>query len=679
MSAFLEIEGVSKQFGGLRAVDNVAFSVEAGELVCLIGPNGAGKTTLFNLLTGQLAPSAGQVLFEGRDVSRLSPDRRARLGFGRTFQISQTLTSMSVLENGMVGAFLHHRSIADAADAAAHALEMVGLGARAADRASALTLGERRRLEVARALSMQPRIVLLDEVMAGLNQTEVTEIVDLVLAPQRAGAHIPGDRAQSEGRARVFASRHRAQSRRLARRGTRRRGAQRSRRDRILHRSEAGMTAAPLLQVEGLDAGYGEIAILHDVGFDVDAGEIVAIVGANGAGKTTLLSALAGLLTPRRGRVTLAGEVISGRKAHELPGRGLALVPEGGRLFPFMSIEENLELGAYAPKARAAVRQRMDEVMAIFPVLSERRKQLAGRLSGGERQMCAIARALMCRPSLLMLDEPSVGLSPLMSERVLDTIARSGADRKVDGDHRRTEGDRSPGDRRSTPTSSTTVELRARGRPTNCAMTGKYKRLIWDCRLCSDLRHRSIRRFAKSHPRAPPMKRISNALIRPVVVPKAADVLAERLRNLIVQGHFSPGDMLPTERDLVVEAGLSRTSVRDALRVLESEGLITTKAGRAGGSIVTLAGPRFGRALGRAFRAHAWHSDSTRCWNAASRSSRRSRASPPSIARRRNSTEMTEIHRQFVASVDDVSDYKRINIEWHLAVARASGNEPLTR
>ena len=183
------------------------------------------------------------------------------------------------------------------------------------------------------------------------------------------------------------------------------------------------MTLSPVLQVEGLDAGYGDISVLRDVGFEVAQGEIAAIVGANGAGKTTLLSALAGLLTPRRGRVTFAGEVISGRKAHELPGRGLALVPEGGRLFPYLSIEENLELGAYTPSARAKGRERMDEVMKIFPVLRERGKQLAGRLSGGERQMCAIARALMCRPSLLLLDEPSVGLSPLMSERVLDTLA----------------------------------------------------------------------------------------------------------------------------------------------------------------------------------------------------------------------------------------------------------------
>ena len=173
------------------------------------------------------------------------------------------------------------------------------------------------------------------------------------------------------------------------------------------------------------------------------------------------------------------------------------------------------------------------------------------------------------------------------------------------------------------------------------------------------------------------MKRIANALIRPVVVPKAADVLAERLRTLIVQGHFSPGDMLPTERDLVVEAGLSRTSVRDALRVLESEGLITTKAGRAGGSIVTLPGrDSVARSVEQFVRAHGIRLASLlECRVAVE----------PTMARlaATNRTEdqleeMTEIHQRFVASVDDVADYKRINIDWHLAVARASGNEPLT-
>lgn len=179
-TGFLQVAAVSKHFGGLKAVDDVSFSVAPGDIVSIIGPNGAGKTTLFNLLTGQLAPSAGQIILEGHDISRLRPNRRAELGFGRTFQISKTLTSMTVLENGMVGAFLHHSSLAAAAEKAAEALEMVGLLARANDQASDLTLGERRRLEVARALAMSPRIVLLDEVMAGLNQTEVLGIVDMV-------------------------------------------------------------------------------------------------------------------------------------------------------------------------------------------------------------------------------------------------------------------------------------------------------------------------------------------------------------------------------------------------------------------------------------------------------------------------------------------------------------------
>ena len=178
--ALLHVDGVVKRFGGLLAVDTVSFAVAQGEIVSLIGPNGAGKTTLFNLLTGQLAPTSGSVRFDGRDIGQLGPNERARLGFGRTFQISQTLTSMSVLENAMIGAFLHHAPLAAAASRAAEALDAVGLLRRARDRSAALTLGERRRLEVARALAMQPRLVLLDEVMAGLNETEVTEIIDMV-------------------------------------------------------------------------------------------------------------------------------------------------------------------------------------------------------------------------------------------------------------------------------------------------------------------------------------------------------------------------------------------------------------------------------------------------------------------------------------------------------------------
>lgn len=180
MSAFLSLQGVSKRFSGLLAVDDVSFDVAAGELLSVIGPNGAGKTTLFNLLTGQLSPSAGRVTFNGAEINEQAPEERARLGFGRTFQISQTLTSLTTLENTMVGSFLHHRGVADAADRAYASLELVGLQQRAGVLASKLTLSERRRLEVARALALDPKVVLLDEVMAGLNQTEVQGMVDLV-------------------------------------------------------------------------------------------------------------------------------------------------------------------------------------------------------------------------------------------------------------------------------------------------------------------------------------------------------------------------------------------------------------------------------------------------------------------------------------------------------------------
>jgi branched-chain amino acid transport system ATP-binding protein len=176
---FLEVRGVTKRFAGLVAVDGVSFAVRRGEIVSIIGPNGAGKTTLFNLLTGQLAPSAGEVRLEGRTINRLRPDQRAGLGLGRTFQIAKPLVALTALENVMVGAFLRHRALRDAEARAFAVLDQVGLAGRAAVRAGELTLAERRRLEVARAMALDPHAILLDEVMAGLNQSEVGEAIAL--------------------------------------------------------------------------------------------------------------------------------------------------------------------------------------------------------------------------------------------------------------------------------------------------------------------------------------------------------------------------------------------------------------------------------------------------------------------------------------------------------------------
>ena len=176
----LVVSGVSKHFLGLRAVDEVSLSVQKGEIVSIIGPNGAGKTTLFNLLTGQLAPTSGEVRLRGEQINRLAPHDRAQLGMGRTFQIVKPLVALNALENVMIGAFMRHRSLSVARDKAMTVLERVGLAQHARRRAGDLTLSERRRLEVARALALEPEIMLLDEVMAGLNQSEVGQEIELL-------------------------------------------------------------------------------------------------------------------------------------------------------------------------------------------------------------------------------------------------------------------------------------------------------------------------------------------------------------------------------------------------------------------------------------------------------------------------------------------------------------------
>jgi branched-chain amino acid transport system ATP-binding protein len=183
-----------------------------------------------------------------------------------------------------------------------------------------------------------------------------------------------------------------------------------------------------LLRLDGVDAFYGDLQALYGISLEVHRREIVALVGANAAGKTTTLRVLSGLVTARRGRVLLDAEDLGRVPAHRRVGLGLVQVPEGRRLFPFMSVHENLLLGAHTDRAYAERATTLDYVYALFPVLAERRAQLAGSLSGGEQQMCAIGRALMARPRLLMLDEPTLGLAPVLVARIFETVRTINAD-----------------------------------------------------------------------------------------------------------------------------------------------------------------------------------------------------------------------------------------------------------
>ena len=177
-----------------------------------------------------------------------------------------------------------------------------------------------------------------------------------------------------------------------------------------------------LLRVDGIEVAYGDLTAVRDVSLEIEAGEVIALIGSNGAGKTTTLRALSGLLPVRAGTIEFRGERIDGLPASAIVSRGIAHVPEGRQLFPSMTVKENLELGATARGDRSDTRETLERVLTLFPRLRERQRQLAGTLSGGEQQMCAIGRGLMARPTLLMLDEPSLGLAPVVVRAIFDNL-----------------------------------------------------------------------------------------------------------------------------------------------------------------------------------------------------------------------------------------------------------------
>ncbi len=186
----------------------------------------------------------------------------------------------------------------------------------------------------------------------------------------------------------------------------------------------AGTRSRPMLEVRGLNAGYGEVHILRDVSLLVGGGQIVTLVGSNGAGKSTFLNTVCGIIRPSAGSVHLDGTDITGWSSEAIVARGITQVPEGRRLFPQMTVRENLLMGAYRRRDRAGIQRDLDWIYGLFPILKERQRQRAGSLSGGEQQMCAIGRGLMARPRILILDELSLGLAPIILDVLVDTLQK---------------------------------------------------------------------------------------------------------------------------------------------------------------------------------------------------------------------------------------------------------------
>jgi branched-chain amino acid transport system ATP-binding protein len=449
MNVSLELRSVTKRFGGLAAVQDVSFAVRQGETLGIIGPNGAGKTTLLNLITGVFPVTSGHILLDDDEITGLSPDRICKRGIGRTYQIPQPFQSLTVKANVMLGC-LYGRAMTvpmpQAAREAAEILQRVGLANRSESLAGDLTLLERKRLELARALSLQPRLILLDEIGAGLTKPELPPLKALIRDLQSTGISIvliehvlelvfdlcqrvlvlnwgeklvEGSPAEVAGDERVIEAYLGAQG-----------SAQQ--RGRACELPTAGVRAAepeatprpttPLLQVRNLGVAYGAFQALSDVSLEVWPGEIVALLGANGSGKSTLVRAISSMVKPFHGEILLDGSRTDVLPPDSVVELGVAQCMEGRRIFPELSVLDNLEVGAYARRARIRAKEMLGQVYDLFPLLYERRNQQGQTLSGGEQQMLAIGRALMANPRLLLLDEVSLGLAPVVIDKLYEAI-----------------------------------------------------------------------------------------------------------------------------------------------------------------------------------------------------------------------------------------------------------------
>ena len=482
----LEASGLSCNFGGLAAASNVSFKACAGEILGLIGPNGAGKTTLFNLITGLVKPSAGEVRIQGQAATGLDPHRVASLGVARTFQHIRLFETQSVLENVLAGCHLQGRSnvLGALARSTAHANQEAQAVARAREALALvdtslltreaslvrhLSYPDRRRVEVARAIATGAKLLLLDEPAAGMTPEEITAMVGDIVALRDQGYTIvviehhmdliaaACDRVIAIDHGEVIAAGappEVAANPEVIRAYL---GSPKTASAPISTAADAGAEqpspmspaapeartsrATPILELVDVHASYGPAEVLQGIDIEVRRGEVIALLGANAAGKSTAIKTIMGRLRPSSGEIRFAGRRIDGRPTNEIVRMGIGIVPEGRRVFYELTVLENLEAAAEAQASpasiamretrsgagsivgnHAAAHSRIEQVLALFPVLAERRNQPAGTLSGGEQQMLAIARALVASPQLICMDEPSMGLAPIMVDRVMEAI-----------------------------------------------------------------------------------------------------------------------------------------------------------------------------------------------------------------------------------------------------------------
>jgi branched-chain amino acid transport system ATP-binding protein len=438
----ISVRNLAVNFGGLHAVKDLSFEAQSGAITSIIGPNGAGKTTALNVICGFYRAEHGTVKLGDRTVSELRAYQIPRAGIARTYQTSQLFETLSVIDNVLIAlrrgslsaaALIVTRRDDESAGIAESLLAFVGYAGPVDQLAGALSHVDKRLVEIARALATRPAVLALDEPAAGLDAKDIAAIdellrklagigiavilvehhMELVMGVSSHVVVLDAGTKIAEGPPPKVAAEPAVRAAYLG-------AGEPTGRQRV--RPLAG-GRKPLLAVHALSAGYGAAIIVRDAALDIGDGELVAVLGANGAGKTTLMRALSGLIRPVAGEVRFLGARVEQLAADRIAGQGLILVPEGRQVFPDLSVIDNLRLGAYAGRSgdEAAM---IDALFERFGALKPRRHHRAGLLSGGEQQMLAIARGLMARPKVLMLDEPSLGLAPKLLEVLYDLLSQ---------------------------------------------------------------------------------------------------------------------------------------------------------------------------------------------------------------------------------------------------------------
>lgn len=497
--AVLQVRNLNKSFNGLKAVDNISFDLHQGEVISIIGPNGSGKSTTINLISGFIKPDSGLIDIDSETVAGLSVPDISERGLARTFQNGRVFGALTVDENVALGFHKRlnaqrpfkelqrypivrwlsllgetalalvpgpksHQENQDVNERVEREVDRFKerLGSRRGDYTYTLSYANRRRTEIARAHISEPKLLLLDEPTAGMNQSETAEVlqqlqhlkaqghtillvehkIELVTALSDHVIAMDGGRIIAYGEPDEVRNNPQVVESYLGKRREIRKTTVATGQKDILAKQNAieaddavakveepasksaEQREPALLTLDNVDIYYGQVHALQGVSIEVPKGAIVSLLGGNASGKSTTMKTILGLNHPKNGKLIYEGNDITQLSTRHRVQGGIAAVPEARRIFPAMTVEENLLTGAYTRPKGSNIDDDIAQMYERFPRLKERRAQQAGTMSGGEQQMLAFARALMSHPKIICMDEPTMGLSPKLVEDVLEQIAK---------------------------------------------------------------------------------------------------------------------------------------------------------------------------------------------------------------------------------------------------------------